>query len=274
MAFLANGAGALDYFPCRYGGSRLTFRGPKRALSGEYIAVLGSSAAYGRFVPIPFPTLVEKRLGIEVANMACLNAGPGAYLGDPGALEVVRGARAVVVQVMGAINLSNRFYSVHPRRNDRFIAAAAALRNLYPEVDFSEINFTGHLIRSLLAQGEERFALVAAELRQLWLVRMRALLDLLPARRVLLWTSDHPPLRPAQAGPLLAPELIDRSMVAALRPEVSEYVEHVASAEARAGGLLAMRFGAADAPVARRHPAGAVHREMADALVPVLERLI
>ena len=105
MAFLAGSAGALDYFPCRYGGSRLTFRGPKRALSGDYIAVLGSSESYGPFVPAPFPALIEERLGVEVANLACLNAGPDAYLGDPGALEVVAGARVAVLQVMGALNL-------------------------------------------------------------------------------------------------------------------------------------------------------------------------
>lgn len=274
MAFLAGGAGALDYFPCRYGGSRLTFRGPKRALSGDYIAVLGSSESYGPYVTAPFPALIEERLGVEVANLACLNAGPDAYLGDPGALEVVAGARVAVLQVMGALNLSNRFYSVHPRRNDRFIAASAQLRGLFRDVDFTEINFTRHLVRTLAARGEERFLPVADELRAVWLLRMKALIQRLPPRRVLLWTGDHAPPAPGMAGPFLAPELVDRAMVASLAQRASDYVEHVASPAARAEGVRAMQFSPAEEAAARAQPAAAVHREAAEALVPVLERLI
>lgn len=274
MAFLASGAGALDYFPCRYGGSRLTFRGPKRDLSGDYIVFLGSSESYGPFVPAPFPTLVEERLGIEVANLACMNAGPDAYLGDPGALEVIAGARVAVLQVMGALNLSNRFYTVHPRRNDRFIAATPQLRALFRDVDFTEINFTRHLIRTLVKRGDDRFAPVAEELRNVWVARMTALLHILPPRRVLLWTADHPPLPRGEAGPFLAPELVDAEMVAALRPLAPGYVQHVASPAARAEGLRAMRFAAAEARMARGQPAEAVHREAAAAVLPVLEGLL
>ena len=73
-----------------------------------------------------------------------------------------------VVQVMGAQNLTNRFYTVHPRRNDRFLRAAPDLQALYPEVDFTEFHFTRHLLRTLRWSSADRFEVVAEELRAVW----------------------------------------------------------------------------------------------------------
>ena len=44
MAYEYGGDRALDYFPCRYGQSKLLFRGPRRKLEGNYISVLGGTA--------------------------------------------------------------------------------------------------------------------------------------------------------------------------------------------------------------------------------------
>ncbi len=55
-----------------------------------------------------------------------------------------------VIQVMGAHNMSNRFYAVHPRRNDRFLRASlGCCKTIYPEVDFTEFNFTRHMLTAL-----------------------------------------------------------------------------------------------------------------------------
>ena len=59
MAFENPGQGALDYFPCRYGHSKLLFRGPRRKLDGAYCAVLGGSETYGKYVREPYPALIE-----------------------------------------------------------------------------------------------------------------------------------------------------------------------------------------------------------------------
>lgn len=261
MAFVQPGDGALDYFPCHYGASRLAFRGPRRDLSGEYIAMLGGSETYGRFVIAPFPALVEEGLGIPVANLGCQNAGPDVYLADRAALEVAAGAHLAVVQITGAQNLTNRYYTVHPRRNDRFIAATPLLRSLYREVDFTEIHFTRHLLAVLAAKGEERFAPILAELKTLWLQRMQALLQRLPRRRVLL----------RMAG---AEGFVDRGMVEALRPLASACVEVTASPVALAEGVRGMRFCPSEEAAARDLPGAAAHREAAEALLPVIEGLL
>ena len=134
MMTIPAGAGALDYFPCRYGASRAVFRGPERDLSRPYVALLGGSATFGKYVATPFADLVEQALGQPVANLGAQNAGPDFYLADRATLDIAARARVAVVQVTGADTLSNPFYTVHARRNDRFLAASPALRDLYPEV--------------------------------------------------------------------------------------------------------------------------------------------
>ena len=64
MAYDYAGEGSLDYFPCRYGRSRLLFRGPRRDLGGRYAVVLGGIEAYGRYIPQPYPALLEDGLGL------------------------------------------------------------------------------------------------------------------------------------------------------------------------------------------------------------------
>ena len=46
MTYDALGAGALDYLPCRYGTSKLLFRGPRRPLKEPYIAFLSGTETY------------------------------------------------------------------------------------------------------------------------------------------------------------------------------------------------------------------------------------
>jgi len=275
MAFEHPGDGALDYFPCRYGKSKLLFRGPRRALDGAYCAVLGGTASYGKFVPYPYPALLEAATGLTVVNLGCVNAGPDVYLNDPEIVAVAARAQVTVLQVLGAANLTNRFYAVHPRRNDRFLSAHPLLATMYRDVDFTEFNFTRHMLLSLQAAGPERFALVAEELRSAWVARMQALIRAISAPVLLLWLSDRPP-GPTEARADLGrdPLLVDRDMLASLRPMVSGYVEAVISPEARAQGVEGMAFGPLDRPAAALVPGPAAHREAAAALLPLLEPML
>src|SRR6056297_2682323 len=144
MAYQRMGRRPPDYLPVRYAGSRLVFRGPRRSLAGAYVACLGGTETCGSFVDRPWPALLEQDLGTPCVNLGLPNAGPDVLAGDPGLLRMARRARAVVVQLPCAMNLSNPFYRVHPRRNDRFVAAETPLRDLFPEVDFTEFHFTRH----------------------------------------------------------------------------------------------------------------------------------
>lgn len=274
MVYAFPGAGALDYSPCHYGGSRLTFRGPPRATNGVFVACLGGTEAYGKFVPRPFPDLVEAGLGLPVANLACANAGPDAYLAEEGIIALAGRAQAVILQLSGAQNLSNRYYAVHPRRNDRFLGATPLLRGLFREIDFTEFTFTRHLLTTLQAASAERFELVAAELRAAWVSRMQLLLARLACPVILLWMADPPPPSGQRADLGREPVLVDAAMLSALRQAAHDLVMVPPSAAARSSGCDGMAYGPLEGPAAARLPGPLHHAEAAAALLPVLERLM
>ncbi|MES2914185.1 MAG: DUF6473 family protein [Pseudomonadota bacterium] len=275
MMHLDAGAGALDYFPCRYGASKAVFRGPARDLTVPYVAVLGGSASFGKYVASPYADLLERALGRPVANLAALNAGPDLYLSDPATLEIATGATVAILQITGAEAVSNPLYSVHGRRNDRFLTATPALRALYPEVDLTEVHFTRHLLMVLRRTDGLRFRQVLRVLKANWLLRMRELLARLPQRRILLWLSDAPaPVLAEDLDPGFGPLLIDRSMIAALQADGGQLVEAVPSETAKAEGPAGMLFPEVEALQARCLPGQTAHAEIALHLTPMVRRLM
>jgi len=245
MKFETLGEARVTYAPCRYGNSRLFFRGPRRSLNGRYITFVGGTETYGRFLATPFPALVEDRLGMTCVNFGCVNASVDAFLNEPGILSACREAELTVVEIMGSQNLSNRFFAVHPRRNDRFIRASSILRALYPEIDFSEFCFTRHLLTKLYQTDAERFAILRDELQTAWSARMHAFLGEIGPRTMLLWFATHLPSdMPFEARPNRGwtdPLFVTRRMIDSLRPLVRGVVmaqPSVRAVERRGEGLI------------------------------------
>jgi hypothetical protein len=229
-----------------------------------YLAILGGSATLGKSVAQPYPALVAAAMGRPVLNLGTLNGGPDAYLSDPEGLHLISRADAAVVQLTGAETLSNPYYSVHSRRNDRFLAATADLRALFPEVDFTEIHFARHLLQVLARTDPDRFAIVVAALQETWVTRMQSLLVHLPLRRRLLWLADAPPPESAVTfGP--DPLFVDTGMLERLRPLAGEVILAVPSPAARAAD-------AADDPMGEGSglPGPAAHRDIAALLAPLI----
>lgn len=272
MTLEAPGEGSLDYMPCRYGRSRLLFRGPRRDLSGRFVAVLGGIETYGRYVPQPYPHLAEQATGTRVVNLGCPSAGPDAWLSDPGLMEVLQKAALTVIQVPPASDLTNRLYSVHPRRNDRFVKASPILRSVYRGVDFTDFAFTRHMLRTLFEAGPERFAVVVDELRAAWLSRMDRLLSALPGRKALLWTGHRPPAARSDA-PLHEPLLVDADLLRSLAPATDGLALAVPTPAALSRGTKGMVFPALSEPAARGLPNAAVHRETATVLAGLIRSL-
>ena len=275
MAFAFQGAEVLDYSVCCYGNSRVQFRGPRCNLSGDYVACLGGTETFGKFVPDPYPALVQGRLGIPMANLGCVNAGIDVFLNEPAIADVAAGARVTVLQILGAQNLSNRYYTVHPRRNDRFVHAAPGLKALYRDIDFTEFHFTRHLLGALARKSPERFEIVAEELRIAWLSRMKLLLARLSSQTLLLWVANHPPPDRCDATSLHHdPLLVDSEMLAAIRPYATDYLQVIGSPMAQLDGLRGMAFAEFDRPAAAEVLGPAVHHEVAQSLAPVLRAML
>jgi Domain of unknown function (DUF6473) len=269
MAYEGLGEGALNYDYCRYGNSKLMFRGPQRSLDGAYDAVVGGTETFGRFLEDPYPALLEKMTGRRMINLGCLNAGPGAFSRDATLLEICKKADVTIIEVMGVQNMSNRFYTVHPRRNDRFIKATDRLCSIYPDVDFTEFSFTGHLLHSLARRSRSRFELLRQELRSDWVAIMKKLVGRIGGKVVLLWLARHSPHHDsAKDAPWQAPAFIDQALLDQLSGSVAALVQVVATPDEIAAGLDRMVFTQFEEPAARILLGPIVHQEAARVLLP------
>lgn len=257
--------------PCHYGISKLPFRGPRRPTDGRYVAFLGGSETFARFIEKPFPDLIETAIGEVCVNLGCQSAGPDVFLQDTALQSLCHDAAATVIQIVGAANLSNAFYRVHPRRNDRFIAPTAKLLALYPEIDFSEVAFTGHLISRLREVDEERFEVVRKVMQSTWVRRMKVLIGRSTGPVLILWFGSRAPEEPSEGlNPAHHPVFVTRAMLEILRPYVSDIIEVVAER----GEVRGMSFAPLDALAAQDMLGVNAHQEAAKALrAPLLHGL-
>lgn len=263
--------GVIDYGPWQWPGSRLWMRGPERPVPGRHIAVLGGLETYGRFVERPYPDLLEEALGIRCLNLGAAHAGPDAYLTDPALIAACNGAEATVISVTGAHALSNRFFKVHPRRNDRVIRHEAALRALYPEVDFSQHSFVRHLLGDLERTSPRRFGVVRDELQRAWVVQMKRLCTRIGVDVVLLWMGDRGPGDPAGSIHDGDPPFVTRAMLGSLHGLVRGVVTAVAPTQIAAAAPAARIGGGGAARAAL--PGAALHRQAAEELSEALRVL-
>ncbi|MDX8350291.1 DUF6473 family protein [Cognatiyoonia sp. IB215446] len=266
--------GELSYAPCRYGASRMLFRGPRRRLDRPYIAFVGGTETYGKFIEKPFPVLVEKAMRQTCVNFGCVNGGIDVFVNDRAVMEICREADMTVVQIMGANHLSNRFYSVHPRRNDRFLKASTVLQAIYQDVDFSDFSFTRHMLGELHAKSLERFDTVVHELREAWVARMRNLLGQIGPRVMLLWFSEEElsdaPWSERENQLQADPLFITASMVDELRPMVKGVIEANPSEASLARGTEGMFFPPTQESAASEMLGTACHVDASAMIVPAL----
>lgn len=278
MTYDVLGAGALDYMPCRYGTSKILFRGPERRLDSPYIAFLGGTETYGKFIKTPFPALVESTIGVNCVNFGIPNAGVDVFASDKFVVDAASQSVATILQIVGAQNLSNRFYTVHPRRNDRFVSASASLKAIFPEVDFSEFHFNRHMLSCLHAVSKERFAAVRDELQSAWSARMKLLVKQIQSKVILVWFADHIPLHnePVGLDPALShePLFVTREMLDDLAVHADGLVEITASQEAMNAGTEGMVFSEMESLVARAMMGPQAHGEAAARVGAELQSLV
>lgn len=276
MTYDARGQGALDYLPCRYGMSRLLFRGPKSKLDHPYLAFIGGTETYGRFIADPFVHLVQKKTGICCANFGYINAGTDVLFDDPFIQDAISNANGTVIQIVGTQNTTNRFYTVHPRRNDRFVAPSVALKRLFPEVDFAEFHFNKHLLQTLRRVSVSRFEVVRQELQASWVSRMQERLKKIHGKTILLWFCEPQAAGSYQADSGLGcdPLFVTRAMIEDVRPHVDKLVYAVPSQLARQEGIKGMVFNPLEAHIAREMPGVRAHIEAAETIVGALKEIL
>ncbi|WP_281708959.1 DUF6473 family protein [Phaeobacter italicus] len=264
MSYELKSATALAGEPCSYAGSKLLVRGPARDLTEPYLAFIGGTEVFGRFVEVPFVAEAEAQLGQTCVNLGSVNAGVDSFLSDDALLGIAHGAETTVLQVLGAQNISNGYYKVHPRRNDRFLCAHAPLRELYPEIDFTEYHFNKHLLGALRSCCKTRYETVRDHLQSTWIDRMGELIAEIEGNVVLLWVQydlDQQSLFGHE------PALVDRPMVDSLRAQVDGVIEIPVHTAREAADIEGMFYGQMDLASAQRMIGPKEHQRIAAELV-------
>lgn len=218
----------------------------------------------------PFPTLLSDGVALPVANLGIPQAGLTLFSEEKVLLDLASDAEVTVLQVLGAQNMSNRLYSVHSRRNDRFLGVSPALREIFPEVDFSQINFTGHLMSTLKGSSGAAFSVLVDELKWAWVQRMRRILSLIKSKVVLVWITDQSPLREPGQLDEREPHFVDRMMISELLPDIDGLVEVTLGGTSALEGKV---FSEREREAARILPGQADHARIAAALAPTVADL-
>ena len=170
---------------------------------------------------------------------------------------------------MPAHTMSNPFYKVHPRRNDRLVAPSAQMRRLCPGIDFRDIHYVRHLLAVVQDHSRDTFDTMVAELRALWLKRMRLVIGRIPGPVILVLISDntaHLADDPLGGVPLF----VQPAMVEDLARDCDGLVCYDATATHKSTGTRDMVFNALQARLARRLLPPACHNELAEILKPVV----
>lgn len=213
---------ALNYKLVTYGDSRLLFRGPAVNMDQPYFAFLGGIETFGKFLQSPFPNLVSAAKDRQCLNLGCAHAGPDVYLKNRDLTALCNKAEQVFIQIPSAHVVKNRFFKVHPRRNDRLITATVLLRSLYHDVDFTEFNFTRHMLRRLHSVSPSRFDIILNELQSNWLGQMADLLKSIKRPKTVIWFARHSPDHVVELDFSHDPLFVNRAMV----DDVSWFATH------------------------------------------------
>ncbi|MEO0917831.1 MAG: DUF6473 family protein, partial [Pseudomonadota bacterium] len=206
-------------------------------------------------------------IDVPVVNLGVAHAGLSLFSDEVALLDIAAKSRVTVLQVLGAQNMSNRLYSVHSRRNDRFLGVSSALRDIFPDVDFADINFTGHLISTLRDASEAAFGVLVDELKWSWVQRMRRILSLINGDVILLWISDRNPGEPDTNLDMMEPHFVDDAMISELQRDFTDIVKVVLD---DAKTLEGKSFPPQEAEAARCLPGPAAHLRISEALAPVV----
>lgn len=263
----------LDYKLYRFGQMQQVFRGPPPDLGACYVAFLGGSGTFGRFAAQPYAEIAGRQARTPIANFGAEGAGPGFFLSDPEVLSIASNARVCVVQVMAASAITNRMFSVRPRRNGRLHAVSDLLAGIYPEIDFARFAYVHAMLRQLSRIADDRFRLVVNEMRNAWIARTHTLLASIQTKTLLFWFSRRAP-DDEGADPFDGhhdPNFVDGAMIDSVLAGAESYIECVASDD---GPRIGDRPAALSIDDQRDLPTAAMHQAAADLLVPEIRRLM
>lgn len=237
----------VDYQMYEHAGSGLSFRGPPPRLApGDYATCLGAAQTFGCFCEMPFPEILQNRLGIEFANFGYGGAGPRFYLRHRALIDVVNKGRFAIIQVMSGRSEDNSLFRSNgleylvERATGTRISADDAYRKLLERNELHAL--PAPLARAIrVFHGPREMRQILHETRQNWITNYKALFEAIEVPIVLLWISKRRPglhhsgklvwwwQRYDNVNALFGkfPQLVTAGMMNGLTKEVAHYVQCV-----------------------------------------------
>jgi len=295
----------VDYRMHELGGTGLHFRGPPLPAdvlaSGRYFTCIGAAQTLGCFCEQPYPDLIARATGLPALNLGYGGAGPEFFSRQTSLDRYINGGRFVIVQVMSGRSQSNSLFEANglellTRRSDgRQMGANEAYRSLLagnPPLQSTPFARVARVVARRLARPRVRQ--LVAETRSAWVDSYTALFSRITVPRILLWFSKRAPDYQERHGSLNQlfgefPQLVNRTMVEAVRSRCDGYVECVTSRGSpqpllsRFTGLPVTVDPARDRPDLQAGPAWThnvyypspeMHEDAAAALQPALRPLL
>jgi len=238
---------------------------------GDYVAYIGGTETFGRFIETPYPMLLEDQSGLSSINLGCQNAGVEAFISSPELIDICSMAKVTVIEILGAPNMSNRMYTVDPRNNNRFVRASKSFKDTFPEMDFSKFDRTDDLLNEIACKAPDKVHLVRQEIQSAWVARMRTLLDKIAGRKILLWLADHVPFSAVAGGTICRePLFVDRAMLNAVTSRADRLIEIVATQDEITQGYEFLYHSDLEHAEAKEMLGPVVHARVAEALLPII----
>lgn len=240
------------------------------------ICIVGAAGCFGRFAKEPFADIVARRTGFAVANLGFGGARPEAYLSDPVLMERIEQAGTVIVELMSGRGYENDMLrSTSPILNS--VEVKPAYRPLLPNLDFDQHIFVDWVWERAFKHlpPEDVEGLIAQSSAQLER-DLKALLDAAP--NAILFHFAQTPLPETVTRETYAfPHLVTQAMAERLSTDY-ELCSVVSTAgvpspliNRHTGAPEPLMKGWPDPTVNAYYPTPEMHREAAEALIPILE---
>ncbi len=203
--------------------TQLLFRGPKpqKLEEGNYFVSIGAAQTFGRFCEEPYPTLLQKRLGIQTLNLGRGGAGPSFFSKDNDKLlKYINNARFAIIQILSGRSESNSLF------NSKGLG-------FYTRVSDGTPIGCDDAFRELLKHHDKNYIkTIIAETRNNWVDNYRKFLEEITPPKILFWFSTRKPHYKEKYKDIDTlfgefPQLVNAHMISQIRKFGDEYVECV-----------------------------------------------
>jgi hypothetical protein len=196
-------------------------RGPVPDLDAPFVACFGGAQTFGRFTDAPYPSLLQRHLGLPCLNLGIGGAGPRCAL-LPEVSAILRRARLVVVQFCSGRSASCSLFDNRAGGRNYGLYLPTQTRMTYDA-------FRDQLRRR---NDTELTTRVVAEMREDYCHAMAKIPASLGVPCVALWLSHRRAADgwgPDQSGMYVYPQLVNQQMVDLIAPHYQGIAECVAN---------------------------------------------